>query len=77
MNIWIVILLIAIYIFIVAIIIGVMCKYESVGNEIGLLPLLAIFWPTIIIIGILYYPCKWGYKFGMNLFNFNKNNDLG
>ena len=55
MNIWITILLIALYILIVAIIMGVMCKYESAGNEIGLLPLLAVFWPTLIIVGILYY----------------------
>ena len=33
MNVWIIILLIAIYIFIVAIIMGVMCKYESAGND--------------------------------------------
>lgn len=74
MNIWITILLIALYILIVAIIMGVMCKYESAGNEIGLLPLLAVFWPTLIIVGILYYPCKWSYKFGEKLFNFN--NDI-
>jgi hypothetical protein len=51
---------------------GVMCKYESAGNEIGLIPLLAMFWPTLLIVGILYYPCKWCFKFGEKLINFNK-----
>lgn len=72
MNIWITILLIVIYILIVAVIMGVMCKYENAGHEIGLLPLLAMFWPTLLIAGILYYPCKWCFKFGEKLINFNK-----
>ena len=75
MNTYVLILLAVIYIFIAAIVMGIICKYESAGHEIGLLPLLSAFWPTIIVIIILYYPCKWGYKFGMNLFNFNKNTD--
>ena len=72
MNIWITILLIVIYILIVAVIMGVMCKYENAGHEIGLIPLLAMFWPTLLIAGILYYPCKWSFKFGEKLINFNK-----
>ena len=72
MNIWIVLLMIFVYILVAAFVMGVICKYENAGHEIGLLGLFSPFWPTLILVAILYYPVKWSCNLGMKCFNFKE-----
>ena len=65
------------YVCIGAIICGAIDKYQSTyGNGDDSLSVLAVlFWPTLIIITILYYPGHWCFKIGQSLIKDKKDED--
>ena len=69
---WMMMLFVLGYVLIAALVMGVICKYESAGHEIGLYGLFAAFWPTLIVIAVIYFPVVGMFKLGESLFNFKK-----